>query len=186
MDMFVQKTESSTPTSGCGLEYCPPGIVMDYYDGNTVTGLWNYAQYYSMSDNNWDTSFGPSTPGALNVTSGNTSGAEALNPAWDTTGAGAPTTSSSVIDVSAKSGLGTLYGDEDPYYDDCSNSNHATNGALAALTGQNIGDLLNAKDVTWGWFQGGFAPTGTSDAPGSTRPCRSAAPRTRTSAVPPR
>jgi phospholipase C len=27
------------------------------------------------------------------------------------------------------------------------------------MTGQNIGDLLNAKGVTWGWFQGGFAPT---------------------------
>ena len=136
MDMFVQKTESSTPTNGCGVEYCPPGIVMDYYDGNTVTALWNYAQYYSMSDNNWDTSFGPSTPGAVNVTSGNTSGAEALNPAWDTTGAGTPTTSSSIIDTSAKSGLGTLYGDQDPYYDDCSDTNHTTDGALAALTGR--------------------------------------------------
>jgi phospholipase C len=169
MDMFVQETQSSTPTNGCGVEYCPPGIVMDYYDGNTVTGLWNYAQYYSMSDNNWDTSFGPSTPGAVNVTSGNTSGAEALNPAWDTTGAGTPTTSSAVIDTSAKTGLGTLYGDEDPYYDDCSDGNHATDGALAALTGQNIGDLLNTKNVSWGWFEGGFAPTSTSDAPGSTQ-----------------
>jgi phospholipase C len=169
MDMFVQETQSSTPTNGCGIEYCPPGIVMDYYDGNTVTGLWNYAQYYSMSDNNWDTSFGPSTPGAVNVTSGNTSGAEALNPAWDTTGAGTPTTSSAVIDTSSKSGLGTLYGDEDPYYDDCSDGNHATDGALAALTGENIGDLLNTKNVSWGWFEGGFAPTGTSDAPGSTQ-----------------
>ncbi|HEX4088238.1 MAG TPA: alkaline phosphatase family protein [Trebonia sp.] len=169
MDMFVQETESSTPTNGCGVEYCPPGIVMDYFDGNTVTGLWNYAQYYSMSDNNWDTSFGPSTPGAINVTSGNTSGAEALNPAWDTTGAGQPTTSSSIIDVSSKSGLGTLYSDEDPYYDDCSDGNHATDGALAALTGQNIGDLLNTSRVSWGWFEGGFAPTGTSDAPGSTQ-----------------
>jgi phospholipase C len=26
----------------------------------------------------------------------------------------------------------------------------------------NVGDLLNAKGVTWGWFQGGFAPTGIS------------------------
>ena len=169
MDMFVQETESSTPTNGCGVEYCPPGIVMDYFDGNTVTGLWNYAQYYSMSDNNWDTSFGPSTPGAVNVTSGNTSGAEALNPAWDTTGAGTPTTSSSIIDTSAKTGLGTLYGDQDPYYDDCSDTNHSTDGALAALTGQNIGDLLNAKNVSWGWFEGGFTPTGTSDAPGTTQ-----------------
>jgi phospholipase C len=169
MDMFVQKTESTIPTNGCGIEYCPPGIVMDYFDGNTVTALWNYAQYYSMSDNDWDTSFGPSTPGAVNVTSGNTSGAEALNPAWDTTGAGTPTTSSSIIDTSAKSGLGTLYGDQDPYYDDCSDTNHTTDGSLAALTGQNIGDLLNAKNVSWGWFEGGFTPTGTSDAPGSTQ-----------------
>ena len=60
---------ASTPAAG-GVEYCPPGIVMDYYDGNTVTGLWNYAQYYSMSDNNWDPTFGPSSPGAVNVTSG--------------------------------------------------------------------------------------------------------------------
>jgi phospholipase C len=36
---------------------------MDYYDGNTVTGLWNYAQHYAMSDNFYDTEFGPSTPG---------------------------------------------------------------------------------------------------------------------------
>ena len=38
MDMFVQDTQSTTPTNGCGVEYCPPGIVMDYFDGNTVTG----------------------------------------------------------------------------------------------------------------------------------------------------
>ena len=36
---------------------------MDYYDGNTVTGLWNYAQNYAMSDNSFNTVFGPSTPG---------------------------------------------------------------------------------------------------------------------------
>ncbi len=28
-----------------------PGLVMGYYDGNTVTALWNYAQHYSLSDN---------------------------------------------------------------------------------------------------------------------------------------
>ena len=27
------------------------------------------------------------------------------------------------------------------------------------MTGKNIGDLLNQKGVTWGWFQGGFKPT---------------------------
>jgi phospholipase C len=169
MDMFVQNTESATPSNGCGIEYCPPGIVMDYFDGNTVTALWNYAQYYSMSDNNWDTSFGPSTPGAVNVTSGNTSGAEALNPSWDPTDAGQPTTSSSIADVQSN-GLGVLYSDEDPYYDGCSDTNHSTDGALATLTGENIGDLLNARHVTWGWFEGGFAPTGTSTANGETLP----------------
>ena len=165
MDMFVQDTEGSTAANGtCGVEYCPPGIVMDYFDGNTVTGLWNYAQYYSMSDNNWDTSFGPSTPGAINVVSGNTSGAQALSPAWSTT-PGAPTPSTDIASVNSSTGLGTLYTDEDPYYDDCSDGNHASNGALAALTGENIGDLLNNSKVSWGWFEGGFAPTGTSATP---------------------
>ena len=27
------------------------------------------------------------------------------------------------------------------------------------MTGKNVGDLLNAKGITWGWFQGGFKPT---------------------------
>src|SRR3984885_15232200 len=97
MDQFVQNTESSTPTAGCAPEYCPPGIVMDYFDGNTVTGLWNYAQNYAMSDNNWDTTFGPSTPGAVNVTSGNIGGAKVLDPTWSATPS-APATSTSVND----------------------------------------------------------------------------------------
>ena len=36
---------------------------MSYYDGNTVTGLWNYAQRFAMSDNTYGTTYGPSTPG---------------------------------------------------------------------------------------------------------------------------
>ena len=153
MDQFVQDTESSTPAAGCGVEACPPGIVMDYYDGNTVTGLWNYAQYYSMSDNNWDTTFGPSTPGALNVISGSTAAATALTPTWSTTPS-QPSTSSAIHD-------GSMTGDVDPYYDTCSDNSHATSGSLGVMSGENIGDLLNAKHVTWGWFQGGFAPTAT-------------------------
>ncbi len=50
---------------------------MDYYDGNTVTGLWNLAQHFTLNDNFYDTQFGPSTPGAINVISGNTNGAVA-------------------------------------------------------------------------------------------------------------
>ena len=154
MDLFVQNTESSTPAAGCAPEYCPPGIVMDYFDGNTVTGLWNYAQNYAMSDNDWDTTFGPSTPGALNVISGDTGGAKALTPAWAATNPSTPATSSAVNG-------GSMNGDVDPYYDTCSDGNHATSGALGVMTGQNIGDLLNTSHVSWGWFQGGFAPTST-------------------------
>jgi phospholipase C len=154
MDLFVQNTQSATPAAGCGVEACPPGIVMDYYDGNTVTALWNYAQHYSMSDNDWDTTFGPSTPGALNVVSGNTGDASALTPAWSSN-PGQPTTASSVAG-------GAVIGDPDPYYDTCSDSNHTTTNALASLSGKNIGDLLNAQHVSWGWFQGGFAPSSTN------------------------
>ncbi len=169
MDDFVEDTESSTPSAGCGPEYCPPGIVMDYFDGNTVTALWNYAQYYSMSDNNFDTVFGPSSPGAISVTSGNTGGAEAFDPAWSSSNANENVTTSDadIKGVNASTGLGTLYTDSDPYYDVCSNSSHSSDAPLVALTGENIGDLLNKADVSWGWFQGGFAPTTSSDAPGT-------------------
>ena len=66
MDKFVQFT--GTPEGG------GPSQVMDYFDGNTVTALWNYAQHFALSDNSYDTTFGPSTPGALNLISGNTHG----------------------------------------------------------------------------------------------------------------
>ena len=165
MDQFVQKTETDATTGS--LDYGPPGIVMDYFDGNTVTALWNYAQYYSMSDNNYDTAFGPSTPGAINVTSGDTAGAKGLNPSWDPTDPGQPVADSDVSDVNSTTGLGTLYTDSDPYYDGCSNSSRTSattaDNPLVALTGQNIGDLLNKGNVSWGWFQGGFAPTSTTD-----------------------
>jgi phospholipase C len=154
MDLFVQDTQSSTPAAGCGVEACPPGIVMDYYDGNTTTALWNYAQNYSMSDNDWDTTFGPSTPGALNVISGATGGAAAFTPPWSAN-PNQPTTSGSING-------GAVTGDPDPYFDTCSDSSHTTTGALAKLSGKNIGDLLNEQHVTWGWFQGGFAPTSTN------------------------
>jgi phospholipase C len=32
------------------------------------------------------------------------------------------------------------------------------------MTGQNIGNVLNAKNISWGWIQGGFAPTSTNSA----------------------
>lgn len=51
--------------------------VLGYYDGNTVTAEWNYAQFFAMSDNCFGTTFGPSTPGVLNLVSGQTNGVTA-------------------------------------------------------------------------------------------------------------
>jgi phospholipase C len=72
MDKFIQFTNTPTCTGTPTTPYGAPGLVMDYFDGNTVTGLWNYAQNYALGDNNFDTEFGPSTPGALNLISGQT------------------------------------------------------------------------------------------------------------------
>jgi phospholipase C len=129
MDMFPQFT------GGCSEK----NLTMGYYDGNTVTGLWNYAQSFAMSDNSFDTTFGPSTPGALNLVSGQTHGA----------------TPASLPEVTEN---GTDYGDADPTYDDCSKG---TTIAMAS-TDKNVGEMLSEKGITWGWFQGGFAPTETS------------------------
>ena len=48
--------------------------VMGYFDGNTVTALWNYAQHFALSDNSFATMSGQSTRGALNLTAGDTFG----------------------------------------------------------------------------------------------------------------
>ena len=45
---------------------------MGYFDGNTVTAMWNYAQHFALSDNSYSTMFGPSTVGALNLVAGTT------------------------------------------------------------------------------------------------------------------
>ena len=136
MDHFVQFLGVGGP--GCPDYGFGPALTMGYYDGNTVTALWNYAQNFSMNDNSYSTTFGPSTPGALNLVSGNTS----------------PFDRSHVIgDVSGDVDGNAVIGDPDPFYDDCGSPEQL------AVLGKNVGDLLNAKNVTWGWFQGGFKPT---------------------------
>ena len=159
MNMFVQFTESASTCAAGTDEFFQPGLVMDYFDGNTVTGLWNYAQNYAMSDNNFNPVFGPSTPGALDLASGNTGGGYAVNP---TTGATEP--DAGTVSALNSAGLGTIYGDLDPAYDDCSDASHTSTNPVGVMTGQNIGDLLNTKNISWGWFQGGFAPTSTNSA----------------------
>ena len=156
-DKFVQFTNHDTCT-GAPVIFGQPGLVMDYYDGNTVTGLWNYAQNYSLNDNSFDTGYGPSTPGALNLISGQTHGVYAVDPVT-----GAKVTDAYTVASPDANGVGTVINDPDPAFDDCSDKNHTSTSALGVMTGKNVGDLLNARHVTWGWFQGGFKPTGTAN-----------------------
>jgi phospholipase C len=136
LDRFVQ----SVGPTGAG---CDPTLTMDYYDGNTVTALWNYAQRFAMSDDNFASTFGPSVPQALNLIAGQTHG---------------------VVTSAATSAVanGTLIGNLAPMHDDCDASG-AVNPTTLQMTGRNIGDLLDAQSVTWGWFTGGFKPTAVVD-----------------------
>jgi len=70
----------------------------------------------------------------------------------------------------ADAGDGTLsdIGDADPLGDVCS----TTTGELFGMSGKNIGDLLNAKNVSWGFFTQGFDLTVTN-ANGTTGCARS-------------
>jgi phospholipase C len=131
MDRFVE-------TVGRGAGTCQDygkgkGLTMGYYDGNTVTAMWNYAQRFAMSDNSFNTTFGPSSPGAVNLVSGQTHGFAQTSTA-----------------ITAN---GTMTGDPQPTGDICN-----TRDSSRSVDPQNrtVGDLLNAKGVTWGWFQGGF------------------------------
>jgi phospholipase C len=135
MDRFVESTQNlnCAPPS-----ISKPGLVMDYYDGNTVTALWNYAQRFAMSDNSYSTVFGPTVPGHLNLISGQTHGAITSMPT-----------------PAVANGTVISTGGEAAKYEDCS----PPDVARIEMTGRNIGNLLNATGVSWGWFSGGFRPT---------------------------
>src|SRR5215831_15310291 len=130
IDLFVQ----SVAGGGC----TDKTIVMVYYDGNVVTAMWNYAQHFAMSDNSFSSTFGPSTPGAVNLISGQTHGAI-------------------TADVPGNVANSTIIGDPRPLYDDCSPA--ASTKTALSTNNTNVGDLLNGQNITWGWFQGGFKPS---------------------------
>jgi phospholipase C len=151
MDKFVEYGEGKASNSR---QYCPTGTVMGYYDGNTVTAFWNYAQHFAMNDNSFGTVFGPSTPGALNLVAANT-GSASCGPG--TSVYNTPGTCNVTPLPPTSGGTGTTYRDADPYYDDCSSGGTTKKSGTAAMTGPNIGERMNATGITWGWFQGGFA-----------------------------
>jgi phospholipase C len=127
-------------------------LVMGYYDGNTVTALWNYAQHFALNDNNYTTQFGPSTPGALNLISGQTNGFVNTKNVLDGSGNLLHGTHEAFGDALHVASNITEIGDGDPLGDACSNPTLDQ----VTMAGKNIGDLLNAKGITWGSFMGGF------------------------------
>ncbi len=156
MDLFplsvgTPNTAAQSAATGAPALAGTKALTMAYYDGNTVTGLWNYAQHYAMNDHSFSTTFGPSTPGAINVVSGQTNGVvNTVNPG-------------SAVIADGNGGL-TDIGDADPTGDFCSSTTQSIN-----LSGKNIGDLLNTAKQTWGWFEGGFDLTITN--PNGTTGC---------------
>jgi phospholipase C len=145
MDLFPAKVGTAgPPPSAPPAAVTTKGLVMGYYDGNTVTAIWNYAQHFAMNDNSFGTTFGPSTPGAINLISGQTNGAIDVTP--------------SALFAVVNGGAGSLsvINDADPLGDVCSAPDQLQ------MTSKNIGDLLSAKGITWGFFSGGFDLTITN------------------------
>jgi phospholipase C len=154
-DLFPKYTGKGTP-GGVGA-FGTKGQVMGYFDGNTVTAMWQYAQHFALADNAYTDTYGPSTPGALEVVAGQTNGMKIIA---TTKRPSTLTTVSYYIDDGH--GGFTMINDVDPAYDVCSVPKDQ-----ATMMGRNIGDLLNDAGVSWGGFMGGFNlavknPNGTS------------------------
>ena len=132
---LLDKFPESTSAVGC-----QPGLSMGYYDGNTVTALWNYAQHFAMSDNFFDTEFGTTVMGHLNLVSGQTH-------------------QTSVQTISGKVANGSVIANVEAGFDDCVTT---ATGTPVQMTSANIGDLLNAKGISWGWFYADFPQSANS------------------------
>ncbi len=162
MDKFPQFTGGGSPQDGvaCNDYGKGAGVVMGYFDGNTVTAIWNYAQHYALSDNSFSTMFGPSSVGAINLVAGTTEGA-VMQPLKVNGKAAAPGGNIAGANANPMLLTGALLGDVRPLGDECVLTDPGLQGAnlVNFPDGKTVGDLLNAKHITWGWFQGGFAPS---------------------------
>jgi phospholipase C len=121
--------------------------------------MWNYAQNFAMNQNAYTDTYGPSTPGAIEVVSGQNNGVVV-------------TGGTSANAIPDSTGGFTLVGDLDPTGDACTIAAGSTVTAAMSSNNKNIGDLLNAKGLTWGGFMGGFNLT-TTNANGTTGCARS-------------
>jgi len=146
---LLDKFNITSVAAECGSGFFfAPNLSMYYYDGNTVTALWNYAQHFAISDNFFATEFGGTVEGHLNLLSGQTNGLTVMS--------GQTVSGSTVAN-------GTVINNINPIADDCALPTSPTGSAPnISMTGNNIGNLLNKANVTWGWFYDGFARTGFS------------------------
>jgi phospholipase C len=145
MDLFpLSVGAADSPNLGSGIA-ATTGLTMGYYDGNTVTAIWNYAQHYAMSDRFFGTTFGPSVLGAINLISGQTNG---VVDDGNATG----------FVVPDGGGGYTLVNNPEPVTEICGTSS----SPLVHMTGKNVGDLLNQAGITWGFFAEGFDMTATN------------------------
>jgi phospholipase C len=176
VDQFVQHAEGKPSND---TQYCPSDAagnldaVMGYYDGNTVTAMWNYAQNFALNDNSFNMQMGPSTPGAFSITAATTEGVlcgpqSAVYGGVPTCGdQNAPSATDATMAAPTNGTLGANTNDADPYWDVCSKQDASS---LIAMSGQNIGDLLNQAGLTWGWFEGGFRPDASGKCSTKTAP----------------
>ena len=77
MDLFPLYTGVPGPPPPTGTPITKTnGLVMGYFDGNTVTALWHYAVNHCCDERQLmlHRNFGPSTPGLINLVSGQTNG----------------------------------------------------------------------------------------------------------------
>lgn len=158
-DLFPRYTGHGSP-GGVGA-FTTGGQVMGYFDGNTVTALWRYAQRFAMSDAAYTDTYGPSTPGALEVVSGQTNGMRVKEMTQPK-----PGHVNTTYIPDGQGGL-TMINDIDPAGDVCS-----APAKQVWMSGPNIGDLLNEAHMIWGGFMGGFN-LATRNANGTTGCARS-------------
>src|SRR5262249_41633633 len=120
MDGFPAWVGTAGAGSNAGSPLPPPaavttkGLTMGYFDGNTVTALWNYAQHYAMNDNSFGTTFGPSTPGAINLVSGQTNGFDHTTNVQDGSGNLLHPTHEAFGDAAHTTNNISMIGDADP------------------------------------------------------------------------
>ncbi|HEY2160065.1 MAG TPA: alkaline phosphatase family protein, partial [Solirubrobacteraceae bacterium] len=164
MDRFV--------VNGSGFPTCthlapgstdPNSETMGYFDGNTITGLWNLAQHFSMSDNSFSSTFGPSTPGAVNLVAGQTSSGDSsplttnvvANNGSGGTCSTAPSSSSTACNPTGNYSAthNSIVGDPDPLGDDCASATRTQvqfpTSAGAGTGPLTIGDVLSQNSITW-------------------------------------